>query len=168
MKVLISALVLLSVNALAAEYKIPNVSINTSDFKIVEEEHSHYPVKYSVDGECKLTKSEDSESGYVAIYVSDKDGYFESIHFKQDRSDLQFMALDYLKPNMCDFNVKELKNGNYNLNNKCKEGLNSENLDLEFDNEGFIKAVTLKKTRFGAGHSVPLPALATSKIKCKF
>ena len=168
MKVLFGTLVLLSANAFAAEYIIPNVSLNTSDFKIVEDEHSPNPVKYSQDGECKLEKSENSDSGYVAIYITDKNGFFESLHFKQDREDLQFMALDYLKPNMCDFHVKELKSGNFNLNNKCKEGLNSENLDIEFDQDGIIKAITLKKTRFGAGHSIPLPSLSSSKIKCKF
>jgi hypothetical protein len=169
MKLFIVALTLMTVNAFAAEYKIPNVTLNTSDFKVEEDEHSPNPVKYSVDGNCKLEKVVSQDSAYTAIYISEKNSdFFESINFEQDKLDLNFMVLDFLKPNMCDFDVKALKNGNYNLNNKCKEGLNTENLDIQFTSEGFIKAISLKKTRFGSGHSIPIPSIGTWKIKCQF
>jgi hypothetical protein len=169
MKLFIVALTLMTVNAFAAEYKIPNVTLNTSDFKIAEDEHSPNPVKYSQDGSCKLEKIVDQEYGYTTIYIHDRESInFEAFYFKQDRSDLEIMVLDFLKPNKCDFDVRPLKNGNYNLNNKCKEGLNSEDLNIEFDNDGFIKALSIRKQRFGSGHSIPVPAMSVNKIKCQF
>lgn len=169
MKFLIAAIVLTTGSAFAAEYKIPNLSINTSDFVISEEDHSPNAVKISEDGNCKMEKIVDPDFGSTTIYITDKNlNFFESIHFEQDGKDLDFMVLDYMKPKMCDFNIKEIKNGNYSFNNICKDGLSFENLDIELDQDGFIKALSMKKQRFGAGHSIAIPVLATNKISCKF
>lgn len=169
MKLMIFALTFMTANVFAATYMIPNVTLNTSDFKIVEDEHSPNPVKYSKDGNCKLEKHIDKEYGSTTIYITERDSeFFESIYFKQDNRDLLFSPIDFMKPNMCDFEVKGLRNGNYNLNNHCKDGLNSENIDIEFDNDGFIKGISMRKQRFGGGHSIPIPAMSINKIKCQF
>ena len=169
MKFLIAALLVSSVQAFAAEYKIPNLSINTSDFQILEEDHSPNPVKISKDGNCKLEKIFDADTGATTIYITDKRlNFFESIHFSQDGRDLDFMAVDFLKPKMCEFDISEVKNGNYKFSNKCKHGLKYENLDIELDQDGLITMLNLKKQRFGAGHSIPIPVLNSSSISCKF
>lgn len=169
MKLFIVALTLMTANAFAASYVIPNVTLNTSDFNIAEDEHTPNPVKYSKDGNCKLEKQVSQEFGTTTVYITERNSdFFESINFEQNDGDLLFSPNDFLKPNMCDFDVKALKNGNYNLNNHCKEGLNSENVDIEFDSNGFIKSLSMRKQRFGSGHSIPLPAMAINKIKCQF
>lgn len=169
MKFLIAAFLLTHGYAFAAEYKIPNLVINTSDFQILEEDHSPNPVKISKDGNCKLEKIVDFDTGSTTIYITDKDlDFFESINYLQDGRDLDFMAVDFLKPKMCDFEIVDNRNGNYNFSNDCKHGLKYENLDLELDNDGLIVALSLKKQRFGAGHSLPIPVLNSSSISCKF
>lgn len=168
MKLFIIALTLITVNAFAATYEIPNVQLNTSDFKVEEDEHTPNAVKYSKDGKCKLEKQVNEDFGYTTIYIKNDDDFFESIHFKHDGGNLLFSPIDFLKPKMCDFDVKALKNGNYNLNNNCQDGLNYENIDIEFTNDGIIKGISMKKQRFGSGHSIPIPAMSSAKIKCQF
>lgn len=169
MKFLIAAILLTHGYAFATEYKIPNLVINTSDFQILEEDHSPNPVKISKDGNCKLEKIVDIDTGSTTIYITDKSlNFFESIHFSQDGRDLDFMAVDFSRPKMCDFDIFEVRNGNYKFSNKCKHGLKFENLDIELDNDGLIASLDLKKQRFGAGHSLPIPVLNSSSISCKF
>lgn len=169
MKFLIAALLLTQSLAMAAEYKIPNLTINTSDFQILEEDHSPNPVKISKDGNCKLEKIQDADTGSTTIYITDKTlNFFESITFSQDGRDLDFVAADFSKSKMCDFDIMENKKGNYQFSNKCKSGLKYENLDIELDRESIIVSLTLKKQRFGAGHSVPIPVLSNSSLSCKF